>query len=686
MEESFKILKKTIIPITILFLVLCIIILPAFAVAIAYGNFKIIQNSEVSISIFMDNLKYSLTNPFWSIGEVFRLSQVMDAYINIFKIAIFVYYVPILYFMFKPKKKKPEWEKKEHGSAEWAKKGEQYKVLSKKEGILLAKDNYLPVDKRGNINVLVIGGSGSGKSASFVTPNVTNLLGSYVFTDPKGELYDKTASYFRENGYEIKVLNLIQPQNSDGFNPLLNINTDTDLDIVANTIIKGQGGATGGDEYWDNNAMLLLKAIILLLKEVGYKEEINLASCANLVRLANNSGDFNHLDIMMKELEEEKPGHKARKYYESVKLAADKAYSSILSTLQSKLGKFESIDIAALTATNTIDFKEIGDKKTALFVISPDTHTTYDFLLTIFFAQMIQALYDHADSNGGGLKVPVFFFLDEFANIGQIPDFDKKISTSRSRRISFNVILQNLDQLENLYKDSYETIMANCDTHLFLGSNSQKTAEYFSKQLGEITVWDESVSVSESKGKEEKGKSESKSTNKFSRPLMTPDEIRRLGDDECIIIEKGVKPILAQKYYYFKEPGGRVLLNYTANHNEYKVNRGPWREFDGNMRKNPEDINRELVQQFGGNEKELLGIKSDKNTKGTSKDVRNLGIEDLNNDIYSFSEDAFKEEPRKKEEKKIMIKNLEVNLEKELEKKFDELFGEIEESERTNGK
>lgn len=686
MEESFKILKKTIIPITILFLVLCIIILPAFAVAIAYGNFKIIQNSEVSISIFMDNLKYSLTNPFWSIGEMFRLGQVMDAYINIFKIAIFVYYVPILYFMFKPKKKKPEWEKKEHGSAEWAKKGEQYKVLSKKEGILLAKDNYLPVDKRGNINVLVIGGSGSGKSASFVTPNVTNLLGSYVFTDPKGELYDKTASYFRENGYEIKVLNLIQPQNSDGFNPLLNINTDTDLDIVANTIIKGQGGATGGDEYWDNNAMLLLKAIILLLKEVGYKEEINLASCANLVRLANNSGDFNHLDIMMKELEEEKPGHKARKYYESVKLAADKAYSSILSTLQSKLGKFESIDIAALTATNTIDFKEIGDKKTALFVISPDTHTTYDFLLTIFFAQMIQALYDHADSNGGGLKVPVFFFLDEFANIGQIPDFDKKISTSRSRRISFNVILQNLDQLENLYKDSYETIMANCDTHLFLGSNSQKTAEYFSKQLGEITVWDESVSVSESKGKEEKGKSESKSTNKFSRPLMTPDEIRRLGDDECIIIEKGVKPILAQKYYYFKEPGGRVLLNYTANHNEYKVNRGPWREFDGNMRKNPEDINRELVQQFGGNEKELLGIKSDKNTKGTSKDVRNLGIEDLNNDIYSFSEDAFKEEPRKKEEKKKIIKNLEVNLEKELEKKFDELFGEIEESERTNGK
>lgn len=686
MGESFKVLKKTIIPITILFLVLCIIILPAFAVAIAYGNFKIIQNSEVSISIFMDNLKYSLTNPFWSIGEMFRLGQVMDAYINIFKIAIFVYYVPILYFMFKPKKKKPEWEKKEHGSAEWAKKGEQYKVLSKKEGILLAKDNYLPVDKRGNINVLVIGGSGSGKSASFVTPNVTNLLGSYVFTDPKGELYDKTASYFRENGYEIKVLNLIQPQNSDGFNPLLNINTDTDLDIVANTIIKGQGGATGGDEYWDNNAMLLLKAIILLLKEVGYKEEINLASCANLVRLANNSGDFNHLDIMMKELEEEKPGHKARKYYESVKLAADKAYSSILSTLQSKLGKFESIDIAALTATNTIDFKEIGDKKTALFVISPDTHTTYDFLLTIFFAQMIQALYDHADSNGGGLKVPVFFFLDEFANIGQIPDFDKKISTSRSRRISFNVILQNLDQLENLYKDSYETIMANCDTHLFLGSNSQKTAEYFSKQLGEITVWDESVSVSESKGKEEKGKSESKSTNKFSRPLMTPDEIRRLGDDECIIIEKGVKPILAQKYYYFKEPGGRVLLNYTANHNEYKVNRGPWREFDGNMRKNPEDINRELVQQFGGNEKELLGIKSDKNTKGTSKDVRNLGIEDLNNDIYSFSEDAFKEEPRKKEEKKKIIKNLEVNLEKELEKKFDELFGEIEESERTKGK
>lgn len=481
MEEFLKNFKKVSIIAIIAYIIFLVFTVPALAVTIAYGNTAISKDAVSFLPVF-ENLKYTMSNPGFSFSVLFSGSgKTVANFFNLFIIYTSLYWLIICYLVLRMGNKK-EWEGIEHGSASWAKNGEEYSVLSKTKGILLAKDHYLPVTKTGNINVMVVGGSGSGKSSSFLIPNVTELLGSYVFTDPKAEIYNQTADYFRDNGYEIKVLNLVNPENSDGFNPIVNIKDETDLDIVTNTIIRGQDGAgpTGGDQYWDNMAELLLKAIILFLKAATPKEERNLASCANLVRMANNNGSFNEFDLLMSYLPQ---GHKARKYYDSVKLSADKAYSSVLSTLQSKLGKFESKQIAGLTATNTINFTDISEKKTAVFVISSDTHATYDFLLTIFFSQMLQQLYNHADKNGGKLKIPVYFFLDEFANIGQIPDFDKKISTSRSRKISFSVILQNLDQLENLYKDSFETIMANCDTHLFLGSNSQKTAEYFSKQL-----------------------------------------------------------------------------------------------------------------------------------------------------------------------------------------------------------
>ena len=286
-------------------------------------------------------------------------------------------------------------------------------------------------------------GSGSGKSASYVIPNACQLLGSYVFTDPKGELYDKTAGYLKEKGYKIKVLNLVRPQKSDGYNPLLHIRNEIDVDVIANTIVKGQAVSSGSDPYWDDMAEMLLKALIYYLKAVRPPEEQNLASCAELVRAANNNGGDNLLTNLMNQLPFD---HPARMNYKSIEIAPEKTYGSILSSLQSKLGKFDSKEIAELTSTNTIDFTDIGKEKTAVYVISSDTHAAYDFLLTIFFSQMIQQLYDYADENGGALPVPTYFILDEFANIGKIPDFDKKISTSRSRKISFSVILQNTSQ------------------------------------------------------------------------------------------------------------------------------------------------------------------------------------------------------------------------------------------------
>lgn len=280
-------------------------------------------------------------------------------------------------------------------------------------------------------------------------------------------------------------------------------------------------------------AEMLLKALIYYLLATRPPEEQNLASCAELVRAANNSGGGNLLTELMNQLPYD---HPARMNYKSIEIAPEKTYSSILSSLQSKLGKFDSRDIADLTSTNTINFEDIGRKKTALYVISSDTHAAYDFLLTIFFSQMIQHLYDFADLNGGALPQPTYFILDEFANIGRIPDFDKKISTSRSRKISFSVILQNLDQLEAVYDKSYETIIGNCDTTIFLGSNSQKTVEYFSKELGEKTISRDSWSVSKDKNMWRQGYN--KSDQIMARALMTPDELRRLDNDLCIIFEK----------------------------------------------------------------------------------------------------------------------------------------------------
>ena len=494
------------------------------------------------------------------------------------------------------------------------------------------------------------------------------MLGSYIFTDPKGELYDQTAGYLRRNGYEIKVLNLVNPSNSDGYNPLMHISNEIDVDVIANTIVKGQTAeGNKSDPYWDDMAEMLLKALIYYLIAVRPEEEQNLASCSELVRAANSSGGNNLLTDLINQLPYD---HPARMYYKSIEIAPEKTYGSILSSLQSKLGKFDSREIAEVTSTDTINFEEIGSKKTAVYVISSDTHKAYDFLLTIFFSQMIQQLYDFADKNGGRLKIPAFFILDEFANIGQIPDFDKKISTSRSRGISFSVILQNLDQLEAVYEKSYETIMGNCDTHVFLGSNSFKTVEYFSKALGEKTITRDSRSINRDKQYRKQGYSDSDQV--MARALMTPDELRRMDNDLCIIYEKGLKPIKAKKLYYFETPMVKKLNEVRLNHLEFDVgDRGKWRKY------NPYNPYTE-----------------DTDTEGTDLKVESL--DDLFDDLPEAEEKEQIQEEQKptefvkleetpvKDEAPILPQEnsdddiFSEDIQKQLEAKFDELFGPVE--------
>ena len=604
---------------------------------------------------------------------------------NFFKnLVIFTVFYSIFFFIgFIRTMPKHQYDDIEHGSSDWSEHGEQYRILSNKKGIILAENNYLPVDKRGNVNVLVVGGSGSGKSASYSIPNAYQMLGSYVFTDPKGELYDRTAGYLKEHGYKIKVLNLVHPQYSDGYNPLMHISSEIDVDVIANTIVKGQKvEGSNSDPFWDDSAEMLLKALIYYLLATRPEEEQNLASCAELVRAANSNGGSNLLSELMSQLPYD---HPARMNYKSIEIAPEKTYSSILSTLQSKLGKFDSKEIAELTSTDTINFDEIGTEKTAVYVISSDTHTAYDFLLTIFFSQMIQQLYDFADNNGGKLQMPTYFILDEFANIGKIPDFDKKISTSRSRKISFSVILQNLDQLEAIYEKSYETIIGNCDTHIFLGSNSQKTVEYFSKALGEKTISHKSNSINRDKQYHKTGFSNSDQI--MARALMTPDELRRMDNDLCIIFEKGLKPIKANKFYYFKKPMARELAELEINHNDIgEIERGKWRKYnpynpyveEKDEEKEAKDLKIESLDDLFDDDKD----KDENNTKREEK------IETIGNDLSKDSnegkldlDDIFEEkEDSEKEESPVLPMNEdEYDLQKELEAKFDELFGPVDE-------
>lgn len=516
-------------------------------------------------------------------------------------------------------------------------------------------------------------GSGSGKSASYSIPNAHQCLGSYVFTDPKGELYDTTAGYLKEQGYDIKVLNLVRPQYSDGYNPLMHIASELDVDVIANTIVKGQKTDSGSDPYWDDMAEMLLKALIYYLIATRPEEEQNLASCAELVRAANKNGGSNLLSDLMSQLPYD---HPARMYYKSIEIAPEKTYGSILSSLQSKLGKFDSKEIAELTSTDTINFEEIGSKKTAVYVISSDTHTAYDFLLTIFFSQMIQQLYDYADQNGGRLKERTYFILDEFANIGKIPDFDKKISTSRSRGISFSVILQNIDQLEAVYEKSYETIMGNCDTHVFLGSNSFKTVEYFSKQLGEKTIDRDNISINKDKQNHRTGKSLSDQI--MARALMTPDELRRLDNDLCIIFEKGLKPVKAKKFYYFKHPMDKEMQRYAISHNDIgEIDRGTWRKYnpynpyvEEDEEEKIENLNIESLDDLFEDEDKKESVPEVKNDTSVNKEDTETLDSLLNPNVDADAPLL----PQDEDEDTY-------DLQKELEAKFDELFGPLDDDE-----
>ena len=395
------------------------------------------------------------------------------------------------------------------------------------------------------------------------------MLGSYCFTDPKGELYDRTAGILKKHGYKIHVINLADPKFSDGYNPLAHIRNTMDVDVITKIISEkdNKGNSKSSDPFWDQTSEALLKAMIYYILFNRPEEERSLASCAALVRFgAENEGE----DLMeiFKSLEFDNP---ARRQFDTIRLGSEKTFANILVSLAAKLSAFDSEDIAALTATNSFHFEDLVKEKSVVYFITPESHGTYDFIMNIFFSQMFQRLYEFGDANGGELPIPMFLILDEFANIGRIPNFERILSTCRSKLLHISIILQSLDQIEEIYDEKMaQIIMANCSTQLFLGSNAQKTLETFSKLLGEKTITRDNVSRSTDKDDKASGKSYSDQI--MARALMTPDELRRLDSDDCLIFVQAMKPIKARKYWYFKKKvrgvGGPHPLYEEARNNE----------------------------------------------------------------------------------------------------------------------
>lgn len=551
----------------------------------------------------------------------------------------------------------------EHGSAGWSENGEEYQVLSKKDGFILADKHYLPVipdpPNAKNGNILVIGGSGSGKSASFAIPNALQLLGSYIFTDPKGELYDRTAGFFKKNGYEIHVVNLADPRFSDGYNPLSHIRGTTDVDIIAKIISKkdDKGGGNKGDPFWDQTSEALLKAMIYYILLNRPKEEHSLASCLSLVRLGGENEGEDLMNLFM-DLPHDNP---ARRAFETIRLGSEKTFSNILVSLAAKLEAFDSEEIVALTSTNTIEFEELAKKKSVVYFITPESHSTYDFLMNIFFSQLFQRLYEFGDQNGGFLPVPMFLVLDEFANIGRIPNFERVISTCRSKRLHISIILQSLDQLMEIYDEKVtETILANCSTHLFLGSNAPKTLETMSKQLGEKTISRDNVSTNKDRSNEVSGYGYSDQI--MARPLMTPDELRRMDNKECIILVQGMRPIRAKKYWYFSmHPRRQEAKEAEISHLTF-----------GNQKRGEYVVTNPYQVIKKGQEREIpnLDLWMGEKPKKEKEDVPVENIQTGN----TKTEDAHKENTPFGN---LQAENREddYDLQAELEKRFDELFG-----------
>ena len=413
---------------------------------------------------------------------------------------------------------------------------------------------------RRNLNILVIGGSGAGKTRFFALPNILNGNCSFIILDPKGEILRTVGHVLESLGYEIKVLDLLHMERSHCYNPFDYLRNVDDIQRLVSNIFASSTpkGAQSQDPFWDNAASILLKAVICLLWFEAPKEEQNFDMVLEVLRSAQvkeeDESFQSPMDLLFEKVRDRDPGHIAVKFYDDFKQAAGKTMKSILITLLSKLEKFNIPSLAQLTMTDEMDLRSIGKRKTAVFAIIPDNDTSFNFLVSILYTQLFQMLFEEADlSPNGRLPVHVHFVMDEFANVALPSDFDKLLATMRSREISVSIILQNLAQLKALYEKEWESIVGNCDEFLYLGGNEQSTHEYVSKLLGKETIDTNTYGQS-------KGRNGSYSTNyqATGRELKTSDEMRMLDNQYALLFIRGERPVMDLKYDLTKHPNFKL--------------------------------------------------------------------------------------------------------------------------------
>ena len=412
-----------------------------------------------------------------------------------------------------------------------------------------------------NKNILVIGGSGSGKTRFFVKPSLMQMHSSYVVTDPKGTVLIECGKLLQRGGYRIKVLNTINFKKSMKYNPFAYLRSEKDILKLVNTIIantKGDGEKSGED-FWVKAVKLYYTALIGYIWYEAPEDEKNFTTLLEMINASEareDDEDFqNPVDLMFERLEEKDPEHFAVKQYKKYKLAAGKTAKSILISCGARLAPFDIKELRELMETDEMELDTIGDRKTALFVIISDTDDTFNFVVSILYTQLFNLLCDKADDvYGGRLPVHVRCLLDEFANIGQIPKFEKLIATIRSREISASIILQSQSQLKAIYKDNADTIVGNCDTTLFLGGKEKTTLKEISEILGKETI--DSFNTSETRGRE---LSHGLNYQKLGKELMTQDEIAVMDGGKCILQLRGVRPFFSDKFDITKHPKYKYL-------------------------------------------------------------------------------------------------------------------------------
>ena len=460
----------------------------------------------------------------------------------------------------------------EYGSARWgtAKDIEPFQAPKFEDNIILTKTERLMMSNRPsdpknarNKNVLIVGGSGSGKTRFWLKPNLLQMHSSYVVTDPKGSIVVECGNALLKNGYKLKILNTINFSKSMHYNPFSYVHSEKDiLKLVTTLMTNTKGDGSGGDPFWEKSERLLLTALIAYLHYEAPKEEQNfstLLEMLNTMQVSEDDEDFqNPVDLLFEDLAKRKPNSFAGRQYKLYKLAAGKTAKSILISCGARLAPFDIQELRDRTMYDELELDMLGDRKTALFLIMSDTDSTFNFLISMVYTQLFNLLCDKADDKyGGKLPVHVRCLIDECANIGQIPNLEKLVATIRSREISACLVLQARSQLKAIYKDNADTIVGNMDSQIFLGGSEPTTLKELSETLGKETI--DSFNTSDTRGN---SPSYGTSFQKLGHELMSRDELAVLDGGKCILQLRGVRPFLSDKYDLTQHPNYKLTSDY----------------------------------------------------------------------------------------------------------------------------